>query len=271
MCSFDEMPMKVFLCQHDIVWEAPIANHRKVSTLLGSKTIERGSLVILPEMFACGFSLNVAKIAEAKDGETCRFLASKSQELGVFLMAGIVTHGRDGRGRNEAVVFSPEGREMVRYCKMHPFAPGGEAECYEAGESPSMFDWMGHKVAPFICYDLRFPECFRASGRARAELVTVIANWPEARIHHWIRLLQARAIENQCWVAGVNRIGQDPRFSYSGRSVIVNHHGDIVVDAESSEGLVDTVIDFSSIAEYRADKPFLADMRVDLVPPQKLL
>ena len=255
--------MKVFCCQHDIAWEERTANHATVAALLAPAEIPRGSLVLLPEMFACGFSLNVPAIAEGAARESEKFLSTTARELGVYLLGGIVGHGAGGRGRNEAVVYSPEGDEVARYCKTQPFAPGGEASAYEAGDGPVSFAWGACLVSPFICYDLRFPEVQRRA--AGAHLMTFIASWPDARLAHWVKLLQARAIENQCWVAGVNRIGSDPHLHYSGRSLIVNHQGEIVADAEDRAGVIGAEIDLAAMAEYRRDKPFLADMRGDFV------
>ncbi|MBI3881792.1 MAG: carbon-nitrogen family hydrolase [Verrucomicrobia bacterium] len=257
--------MKVFCCQHDIVWEKRGPNHAKVKSLLAAANIPRGSLVLLAEMFACGFSLDIPAIAEGAARETEKFLADTARELGVFLLGGIVGNGANGRGRNEAVVFSPEGREVARYCKTQPFAPGGEAAAYEAGTGPILFNCGECVVSPFICYDLRFPEVQRPAGKARAQLLTFVASWPDARLNHWVKLLQARAIENQCWVAGVNRIGSDPQFHYSGRSLIVNHQGEIVADAGDRECVIGAELDLAGMEAYRRDKPFLADLRPDFV------
>jgi len=233
--------------------------------MFATANFPKGSLVVLPEMFACGFSMNVSAIAEGKAQESERFLRAAAEKLGIYLMAGIVGDGDHGRGRNQAVVFDPRGNEIARYTKIQPFAPGGEAQAYEAGKSPVSFQWADCLVSPFICYDLRFPEISRPAGLAGVHLLTYIASWPEARIGHWVKLLQARAIENQCWVAGVNRIGRDPQFSYSGRSLIVNHQGEIVADAGSEAGLVQATIDTAAMEAYRRDKPFLRDIRRDFV------
>lgn len=257
--------MKVYCCQHDITWENPSANHARVRTLLHAAEPEPGSLVLLAEMFACGFSMNVPGIAEGTARTTEKFLASTARELGVYLLGGVVNASPTGRGRNEAVVFSPTGGEIARYRKSQPFAPGGEAAAYEPGDGPILFSWGECLVSPFICYDLRFPEIFRPAGRAGARLITVIASWPDARLAHWVKLLQARAIENQCWVAGVNRIGSDPFFHYSGRSLIINHQGEIVADAADRETVISAAVDFAAMDAYRRDKPFLADMRPDFV------
>ena len=254
--------MKVALLQLDIAWEIKSVNFDKVRRLLREAAPEADSLVVLPEMFATGFSMNTAAMAEPYGGETELFLASMAKEFGVWVVAGAAMFGRDGQARNKALVFSPAGDLVAFYAKMRPFTPGGESKHYAAGERPAVFDWQGWKIAPFVCYDLRFPEIFReATAAHQPHLFTVIANWPVKRIHHWVRLLQARAIENQACVVGVNRVGRDPQHVYSGRSVIVDYHGEILVDAGDGEGCISSPLDLNELVKYRTDVPFLADMR----------
>jgi predicted amidohydrolase len=145
---------------------------------------------------------------------------------------------------------------------MRPFRPGGEAQHYAAGERPITFRWGDCVVAPFICYDLRFPELFRqVTGTDRPELFVVIASWPEKRVIHWVRLLQARAIENQAYVIGVNRVGTDPFYAYSGRSLIVDYNGEILADAGQKEGFIGATLEFESLRKYRQGLPFLDDLK----------
>ena len=167
--------MQIIGCQLDIVWENKPANHDRVRRLLETAPLRPGSLVVLPEMFATGFSMNVAAITEGESRETERFLAGLAREYGVTVLGGVVTTGADGRGRNEAVAFAPEGNEAARYCKMHPFSYGGETQHYTSGCRPSVFAVQEFTVAPFVCYDLRFPEIFRRAVKRGATLMTVIA------------------------------------------------------------------------------------------------
>ena len=170
--------------------------------------------------------------------------------------------GRDGHPRNKALIFSPAGDLLAFYAKMQPFTPGGEHEHYQAGQKPVAFRWGGCAVSPFICYDLRFPEIFReAASVHRPEVFLVIANWPAKRIQHWERLLQARAIENQAYVAGVNRLGSDPYYTYPGRSLIIDPQGEILADAGDSEGCIRAQLDLAVLRQYRTGLPFLDDMR----------
>ena len=254
--------MKLYCCQTDITWENKPANHARVEKLLSAANPERGSLVLLPEMFSTGFSMNVAGIQEGAAAETQNFLAQLAQHFGVYVVGGLVTAADDGYGYNQAAVFSPEGRELTRYTKMQPFSLGAETKHYHAGDGPVFFTWQSLKVAPFICYDLRFPELFRAAVRSgSAQLLAVIANWPVTRIQHWITLLQARAIENQAYVAGVNRCGSDPKYTYNGRSVIVDPHGTILADAGDGERIISAEIDPKIVLQWREDFPALRDMR----------
>jgi predicted amidohydrolase len=255
------MTMKIYCCQTNIVWENKPASHVRTLALLSGAVIPGGSLVILPEMFSTGFSMNVTAIAEGRGESTEAFLARTAKEFGIYLLGGVVTAGKDGRGRNEAVVYSPAGAEIARYCKMQPFTLGGEAEHYAAGERLITFEWQGFVVAPFICYDLRFPELFRAAARRGATLFPVIANWPVARASHWVTLLQARAIENQAYVAGANRVGNDPKLEYPGRSLIVHPGGEVLADAGNQETVISAEISPGEVTDYRKRLPFLQDMR----------
>jgi omega-amidase len=253
--------MKVYCVQLNIHWEQKTTNFERVEMLLKATPPQSGSLVLLPEMFATGFSMNLPAVREGRGRETETFLSGLSKKLDVFVEGGLVTGKLDGRGSNQAVVYSQKGIELARYTKLQPFTHGGEAEHYEAGTGGITFSWNSIKVAPFICYDLRFPEHFRQAARSRPELMTVIANWPVGRIQHWVTLLQARAIENQCYVAGVNRCGADPKLTYSGRSMIVGPKGDVLADAGNGECVICADLDLETLATYRREVPFLADQR----------
>ncbi len=254
--------MNVIAVQFDIAWEDKPANFEKVRELLSAAGPAKGSLVVLPEMFATGFSMNTAAIAEPYGGQTEQFLAGLAREFGVFVLGGAAMRAYDGRVRNKALAFSPQGVLIGYYAKRRPFTPGGESGHYAAGEKPAVFAWGNCKVCPLICYDLRFPELFReATGLWQPPLFAVIASWPDKRILHWVRLLQARAIENQAWVVGVNRIGNDPYYHYCGRSVIADPNGEIVADAGDRECVISASVDMAGLAKYRAGLPFLADMR----------
>lgn len=254
--------MKVYCAQLDIVWEEREANYAKVRGMVANARPEAGSLLVLPEMFSSGFSMNVAKVKEESPSRTEGVLAEVAREHGIFIVAGLVTEGVDGKGRNEAVVMDGEGRVILRYTKLHPFTFGGETKHYSAGNSIEVFDWAGVMTAPFVCYDLRFPEIFRAATRKGAQLFTVIANWPAKRESHWVTLLQARAIENQAYVVGVNRCGSDPGHVYPGRTMVVDPQGAIIADGGREDGLVSADIDVSNVVAWRKEFPALQDARL---------
>lgn len=254
--------MKVYALQFDIAWENPATNFAKVRSLLAKATPEPGSLVALPELFATGFSMNTPVVAEQRGGATEQFLAALASEYGITVVGGVAIQGEDGSCRNQAVAFSSPGERICAYSKMRPFTPGREHEHYVAGKQPMVFPWGNCSVAPFVCYDVRFPELFRAAARmAQPELFVVIANFPAKRIVHWVRLLQARAIENQAYVMGVNRTGGDPFYTYNGRSLIIDPQGDIVADAGEHEGIISALLDLDNLKNYRAGLPFLRDLR----------
>ena len=254
--------MTIVGLQFDIAWEDKPANFATVRRLLAQAAPQKGSLVVLPEMFATGFSMNVGLVVETYGGETEQFLGAMAKEYGVYLVAGAAMRGRDGRARNKALVFSPAGELLAFYAKMRPFTPGGESEHYVAGEHPVAFRWNEVTVSPFVCYDLRFPELFRETAAVQQpELFVVIASWPDKRIHHWAALLRARAIENQAYVIGVNRIGTDPYYTYTGRSIIVDPQGTILADAGNAEGVISAQLDLANLGKYREGLPFLADMK----------
>ncbi|MGI8602585.1 MAG: nitrilase-related carbon-nitrogen hydrolase [Verrucomicrobiales bacterium] len=219
--------LTVLLCQVDLVWEDKSATFAKVCGLVRAAGPPPGSLIVLPEMFATGFSMNHAAIAEAPRGETEAFLRELAEETKSCVLGGLIAV-EDGAPRNQALALAPTGEVLARYSKQRPFSLANEDAHYPAGDETVVFDWAGFRIAPFVCYDLRFPELFRAAVAKGATLFAVIANWPIAREAHWLTLLEARAIENQACVLGVNRSGDDPHFHYGGRSVAVDPHGLIV-------------------------------------------
>jgi predicted amidohydrolase len=254
--------MKVICAQLDIAWEEKQSNFAKVRGMVDKLRPDAGALLVLPEMFSTGFSMNVAKIKEGAPSQTEQFLGAIARLYSIYIIAGVVTQGADGKGKNEAIVIDIQGRTILRYSKLHPFSLGGESQHYTAGDCIELFNWLGFMTAPFICYDLRFPEIFRAATRKGAHLFTVIANWPNKREGHWVTLLQARAIENQAYVVGVNRCGSDPGHLYPGRTLIVDPHGTVIADGGREEGLVTADIDIAKVTAWRKEFPVLQDTRM---------
>lgn len=258
--------------QFDIAWEDKPANYKTVTETVRLAHLPAGSLLVLPEMFSTGFSMNAQNIVEPVHGPTHQFMVTLAREYQLYVLGGVVQRGPTGTWpalngwpRNEALAVNPEGQLLARYAKMHPFTLGGEKEQYAAGDEIVQFEWQGLRVTPFICYDLRFPELFRRAAKLGTDLFVVIASWPAPRTYHWTTLLQARAIENQAFMIGNNRCGSDPRLTYDGRSLIVDYMGNILADAGGDAGVITAMLDGDAMRAMRSELPFLADMRNDLI------
>lgn len=254
--------MRVIGLQIDIAWENKAANFQKVRQMLQRAAPPPGTLVVLPEMFATGFSMEVGQIAEPLEGPTEQFLAQLARDFQVFVTAGKVSPGTPPKGRNEAVVCDAQGRIIGRYAKQRVFNPGGEGDHYENGNQTVLIPTGEWRWAPLICYDLRFPELFRPAAKQGADLFVVLANWPAERIEHWTTLLCARAIENQAFVMGVNRCGQSPKLVYGGRSLIVDPRGKVLAEAGEAETCIEADLDREVLLAWRREFPALADLRL---------
>lgn len=252
--------MHVHLVQYDIVWEDPGANRRKVTALVERVAPAAGDMIVLPETAFTGFSLDTSRtLPDAHPAEA--YLAELARTHRCTVVGGVVASDGLGRASNQSLAFSSEGRLLARYVKIQPFTLGGERKVHAPGERIVCFDWQGIRVALLVCYDLRFPELFREATKQGAEMFVVIANWPAPRYHHWLKLLEARAIENLAFVVGVNRCGIDPGFSYVGRSVAVSPHGHSIADAGERERVVTAAVDPEEIRAWRREFPALEDMR----------
>jgi predicted amidohydrolase len=265
--SASQSVIRVSVFQYEIVWQDKPANFSRVEALVASAAPPAGSMLVLPEMFATGFSMDVGAVAEARDGPTTSFLSSLARQWSCFVVAGTVSEAGNGLGSNDAVVFAPDGCRVLTYRKMHPFSYGGESEHYAAGSDVGLFEWQGLKVCPLVCYDLRFPEVFRTAVTRGAQVFTVLANWPRARQAHWETLLRARAIENQAFVIGVNRIGRDPTVKYRGGSVVIDPRGEVLAQGSDEETVLKAILDTSDLDGYRNRFPALRDLHRDWVHP----
>lgn len=262
--------MQVHLVQMDIAWEDRSANFDKVRSMLGSTKVEPGDLVVLPEMFDSGFSLHVETTHDG-EGESARFLAQIASDLGANVQGGITVVREDGRGLNRALVFDPSGKQIAQYDKMHPFTFGREGERFARGEQVVGYDWQarepgapGLRVCPVICYDLRFPELFRAGLGQGAEAYAIGANWPVDRQDHWRALLVARAIENQAYVLATNRTGSDPHMRYAGGSAVVEPQGRVIAEGGDEEAVISAPIEMAYLRRWREKFPAWKDQHPTL-------
>jgi len=252
--------MQVVAVQLNMVWEDKAANHERVMRLLDNAVFEAGALIVLPEMFETGFSMNIQATAqtEARQGEA--FLRELAAKYDAAVLGGIAGEIVNQLSSNQAVGFAPDGTELVRYQKMKPFSLTSEQKHYVPGTQSKVFAWQGVQIAPFICYDLRFPEIFREAVREGAEMITLIACWPAVRSEHWVRLLQARAIENLAPVIGVNRCGAEPGLSFDGRSAGFDHMGGSLFEAADEEQVIVQDVDIDAARRWREKFPALRDM-----------
>jgi predicted amidohydrolase len=254
--------MRVAAIQHDIVWEDAAATSAHVKGLVAEAVTGGAELIVLPEMFATGFSMYPERIAEDEGGPTERFLRDTAADTGAYLLGSIAQRGGDGAYRNNAVLAAPDG-SIVRYAKIHPFSYAGEHERYAAGSDFVTTDVGGVRTTLFVCYDLRFADEFW--GRARdTDLYVVVANWPTPRHEHWRALLRARAIENQAYVLGVNRVGAAGRerdLPHSGGSALLDPLGVTLAEGDDQERVLLGEVDPAVVADVRARFPFLADRR----------
>ena len=257
--------MQVAVIQHDIVWQDAAETTLRLAPRVAAAAAAGAGLVVLTEMFATGFSMHPEIVAEDPGGRTERWLARQAVEHGVHVLGSIAQWDRADpaqRAVNVAVLAGPDGRTH-RYEKMHPFSYAGEHEHYRAGDKPLTVDIDGVRTSVFICYDLRFADDFWALA-PDTDCYVVVANWPSPRREHWRALLRARAIENQAYVVGANRVGivtQDNgrELDHAGDSAIIDPLGRTLAEAAYIETTVTAEVEPGHVADVRQRFPFLAD------------
>ncbi len=257
--------MNAHLVQLDICWEEKSANFARITTLLSACDIEAGDLVVLPEMFDTGFSLNVQATNDA-DEQTLGFLQQTAERFSVTLQGSRTVLNNAGRALNLATIVSPAGDVLCEYAKIHPFSYGKEPEKFDGGCEILTYDWCYEAtsltICPAICYDLRFAELFRMGLLAGAQMFVLGANWPKARQHHWRSLIIARAIENQAYFLGVNRTGADPHLAYTGGSICVDPLGEVIGELDNHEGVLSVSVDVDTLSGWRDTFPAWKDIRL---------
>jgi len=252
--------MKIGLLQYSPEWENLEDNISNVESIIGNKVSDE-DVIVLPEMSLTGFTMASEKFAEEIDGSSTKYFISLSQRLKKHIFAGIIE--RDGENiYNSLVHFDKNGLIRARYRKIHPFSYAKEDESYTASEEIVSTNIDKVKVGLTICYDLRFPELYRLYGKERTEIMINIANWPVTRIEHWKHLLKSRAIENQCFMVGVNRVGTDHESQYNGSSAIFDPMGEEILMCPDVEDLFSAEIDISKVEEVRNNLPFLDDIKL---------
>lgn len=252
--------MRVAGLQTNIVWEDPTANFERLTRWIEAAVTAQARLVVLPEMFACGFSMNTESIQEPVDGPSARFLIERAKAHGIWI-CGSIPELPDGADKpfNTLVLADPSGA-LTRYRKIHPFSYAKEHEHYGAGKEFVTVEVEGVRLTLFVCYDLRFADEFWGTARG-TDAYVVVANWPTPRREHWRALLRARAIENQAFVIGINRVGSGGKLEYSGDSAIIDPLGRVLAEATEGETMLLADVDPAQVAEVRARFPFMNDRR----------
>jgi predicted amidohydrolase len=255
--------LRVALVQQDTVWQDPAANLARAAGFVEASAQAGARVVVFPELFTLGFTMAPEPFAETIPGPTSEALGALSKRFGLSIV-GSVVEAHAPHPRNAAFVTGPDGSLVAAYRKIHPFSYGEEHRHYSGGEDCPVFQVDGIPCGLQICYDLRFPEPFRALAARGAELVFVPANWPARRISAWSTLLAARAIENQLAVCGVNRVGRDPGLDYPGKSAIHDCFGEVVAAGDATEGLVLGDLDLAQLRAWRKRFPALRDRRTEV-------
>lgn len=253
--------MLVSIFQFDVAWHDPAANLAKIEEVCASLA-GKTNLLVLPEMFNTGYEMVPQHLDMQWQDKTIQKLSSLSAEYDMII-AGSIPMIRDGQFFNTFIAVNALG-VVAKYDKIHLFSLAGEAKHYEAGNNKTTFDINDFSIQPLICYDLRFP--YISTNKQAVDLIIYAANWPKARVSHWKSLLIARAIENQCYVIGVNRTGEDNNgYHYPGASMIVDYNGDVVVEMEDSPAFITYNLDKPKMMAYREKLPFMMDRKLDLI------
>lgn len=255
--------MRILALQYAPTWLSPRESHATVEAAIDRVSPPRGAFVVLPEMCDTGWSLDPE---ETTGGGTRSWAIQLAESRGIHLQVGFGIRVPEAPGAaNASMIAHPDGSTSEIYAKVHPFGFTDEPLHYVAGDR-IVLDRVGEfRVAPSICYDLRFPELHRLSVAAGAEILAIGANWPRERATHWRALVIARAIENQAFVIAVNRTGSDPSFDYGGGSLIVGPDGSILAEAGEEPAVLEADIDRRPLDEWRATFPALADRRSELL------
>lgn len=253
--------MRVAGIQLDTVWENPEQSFARARPWIAAAANAGARLVVLPEMYACGFSMATDRIAEPVDGPSTAFLREQARAHGVWVCGSVPEQPQGATRPFNTLVLCAPGGATHRYRKIHPFTFANEHEHYEAGREFVTVTIEGVRCTLFVCYDLRFADEFWQNANG-TDCYVVVANWPSRRRHHWQTLLAARAIENQAYVVGVNRVGQGGgELDYSGDSRVVDPSGEPIAVAASIETMILAEVDPAVVADARARFPFLRDRR----------
>ncbi|MCL4127876.1 UNVERIFIED_CONTAM: hypothetical protein GTU68_050559 [Idotea baltica] len=248
--------LKIALIQADLVWENPTKNRKNFTAKIES-IVDDVDVVVLPEMFSSGFTMNAEKVAEPMDGETVNWMKQQAFVKNAAIVGSLVITEHN-KFYNRLLFVEPSG-QITHYNKRHTFTLVGEEKVYTAGDKKVVLDYKGWKICPLICYDLRFPVWARNSEDY--DVLLYVANWPTPRVSAWDALLKARAIENMSYCIGVNRVGIDGVNSkYSGHSAVYDVLGEAISTIKPNEEHIEIVtLEKRHVSAYRNKFKFLND------------
>jgi omega-amidase len=246
--------LRVTLVQQPLVWADPAANRARFASLI-APLAGNTDLVVLPETFTTGFSMDVERLGEPAGGPTSTWLKDLAAELDAAITGSVIT-AEGGRYYNRLLWAEPGSRALRHYDKRHLFRMGREHEHFAPGAAAWTLAWRGFNVCPLVCYDLRFPVFSRRRAGLDYELLLYVANWPAPRAHAWRTLLKARAIENQAYVVGVNRVGPDGHgIAHSGDSAAIDYLGQPLAEAHAEAAVITVQLDGAKLGAFREKFP----------------
>ena len=248
--------LKITLLQAYLFWENIDKNLQNMELKLAAIR-EKTDLIVLPEMFNTGFTMNAANLAEEMEGKTMKWMKEKANRFNAVVTGSLIIK-EQGFYYNRLIWMKPDGT-YEKYDKKHLFSLGGEDEVYKSGDEKLIVELKGWKIMPAICYDLRFPVWLR-NNDSSYDLLLIVANWPEKRAHHWRTLIPARAIENQSYIIALNRVGHDGNeIYYSGDTTCIDPQGQVVYYKRDEEDLYTFTINKQEVLDTRKEMPFLKD------------
>ncbi|MFN7676636.1 amidohydrolase [Flavobacterium sp.] len=247
--------MKIALIQTSLIWENPIENRSHLAQKI-TGFMEDVDLIVLPEMFSSGFTMNPKAVAETMQGETVSWLQHLAKAKDCAITGSLVIE-ENGNYYNRLVFVFPTG-EIKTYDKRHLFSLAGENEFYAAGKDKLILEYKGYKICPLICYDLRFPVFSR--NVENYDVLLYVANWPKPRVNAWDILLKARSVENMCYTIGVNRIGKDHNHhEYIGHTQVIDFLGEYVLEPQEADAVFIVELNKAKLLETRKKLAFLND------------
>ena len=243
----------------NIAFEEKEYNLKRAKEFIKQAAREKADIILFPEMSFTGFSMDVERMGETDDYTKAQ-ISQAARANGIAVGFG-VTLINEGKGENHYIICNKDGEPVSDYIKLHSFSIGGELKQFRKGSKLARTSLCGHSISTFICYDLRFPEIFRAAAD-ESSIITVAANWPKSRRMHWKSLLRARAIENQSYIIGINCTGKQGEIEYGGESSVISPSGELMYEAGEAEELFYCEIP-DNVDEIRKNFPVLEDRRAE--------